>query len=206
MRTITRLLCLLAAAVLVAACGLPRDDEPRALPEGALDEQVAGPRTTNPPTSQPSAPTTQQTVYLVTGNSPERLIRASVPVEQPSNPVLLPRLVIEALVRTRPADVALAGIANNQLPSDVAVLDATVQPDGVLDLNLSSLGIQGPNLRLAMAQLVYTATEIPGVAGVRVSLDGRSVAVPTEQGTADTNTVITRADYASLDPSNAGTE
>src|SRR5690606_5193084 len=151
----------LLVAVLVAACGLPSDDEPRAIPEDALDEQVAGPRATNPPPSRPSTPTTQQAVYLVTGTSPERLIPAPVPVEQPSNPALLPRLVIEALVHTRPADVGLAGIAINQLPSDVAVLDATVQPDGVLDLNLSALGIEGANLRLAMAQIVYTATELP---------------------------------------------
>jgi spore germination protein GerM len=196
-------LALAVAAVVATGCGIPSDDEPRAIPEGAIDEQVAGPPSANGPDNLPSTSTSQRLVYLVTGESPgQRLIAALVPVENPANSALLPRLVLEDLIRTRPADVNLAGLATNQLPSDTSVLDAVVQPDGVLDLNLSDLGIEGPSLRLAMAQIVFTATELPGIGAVRVSIEGRPVAVPTESGSAEPGTPITKSDYATLNPDN----
>ena len=105
-----------------------------------------------------------------------------------ADPSQLPRLTLEALIQTRPENVGLAGVATNQLPSDVQVIDANVQPDGVLNLNLSSLGIESSRLRLAMAQIVFTATDLKssGINSVRVSIDGelprpsrRSRATPT---------------------------
>ncbi len=72
-----------------------------------------------------------------------------------------------------------------------------VQPDGVLDLNLSSLGVENARLRLAMAQIVFTATDLKtsGIQSVRVSIDGVPAAVPTQSGSADPGTPIMRTDY-----------
>ena len=82
------------------------------------------------------------------------------------------------------------------------MLDAVVQPDGVLDLNLSSLGVENARLRLAMAQIVFTATDlkISGITSVRISIDGQPAAVPTQSGSADPGASIMRSDYGDLDP------
>jgi spore germination protein GerM len=195
-------LVIIALVVAVSACGIPSDDEPRALPDGAVDGQVPA-RNTTPSSSVPNVATTLQKIYLVAGESPgERLTAADVQVEQPSNLAQLPRILLERLIQTRPADVDLAGQATNQVPSDVDVLDATLQPDGVLDLNLSPLGIESRRLQLVMAQLVFTATSLPNVTGVRVSIDGTPIAVATESGNAEVGAVITKDDYASLNPDN----
>jgi len=203
-RVLRRALLGLSALVLATtACGIPSDDEPRAIADGAIDEQVAGPNDTTPSAPASNTATTERIIYLVAGSAPgERLVAASVPVELPNNAALLPRIVLDQLIRTRPSEVGLAGQATNQLPSDVTVLDAVLQSDGVLDLNLSSLGIVGESLKLAMAQIVFTATDLTSVNGVRVSIDGSPAAVPVELGSVDPGTVITKADYPTLNPDN----
>lgn len=51
----------------------------------------------------------------------------------------------------------------------------------------------------ALAQLVYTATAIPGINAVRFEVDGHIVAVPRANNTA-TSAPVTRSDYRSLAP------
>jgi spore germination protein GerM len=197
----------LAVSVLplgAAGCGIPSDDEPRAIPEGAVPEQAREPRGSGSTstTIRPDA-TQDHTIYLVTGSEQQqRLQPVTVGVTVPGDPAQLPRLTIERLIATRPDDVGLAGQATNQLPSDVRVLDATVQPDGVLDLNLSSLGVENARLRLAMAQIVFTATDLKtsGITSVRVSIDGVPAAVPTQSGSAEPGAPIMKTDYGDLDP------
>jgi spore germination protein GerM len=198
LRVVTIVVAVLIGA---AACGIPSDDEPRSIPEGALPEQVREPGTTS--TTSRTGSTLEQTLYLVTADeAQDRLVPLAGQVASPTDPSQLPRLTLEALIQTRPENVGLAGVATNQLPSDVRVIDAVVQPDGVLNLNLSSLGIEGARLRLAMAQIVFTATDLKssGITSVRVSIDGVPAAVPTQSGSADPGTAVTKDDYADLDP------
>jgi spore germination protein GerM len=201
------LVLVLAVFVLLlgaASCGIPSDDQPRAIPEGALPEQAREPHGTGTTSTTIRQDSTQnQTIYLVTGSEQQqRLMPVTVGVTVPGDPAQLPQLTLEQLIATRPDDVGLAGQAENKLPSDVRVLDAVVQPDGVLDLNLSSLGVENARLRLAMAQIVFTATDLKtsGIQSVRVSIDGVPAAVPTQSGSADPGTPIMRTDYADLDP------
>jgi spore germination protein GerM len=201
-----RRVLIVVAAVLIgaAACGIPSDDEPRSIPEGALPEQAREPRGTGTTsTTSRTGSTQQQTLYLVTADeAQDRLVAFTGEVPAPTDPSQLPRLTLEALIQTRPENVGLAGVATNQLPSDVRVIDAIVQPDGVLNLNLSSLGIESSRLRLAMAQIVFTATDLKssGITSVRVSIDGEPAAVPTQSGNAESGAPVSKLDYASLDP------
>ena len=199
-----RRVVIVVAAVLIgaAACGIPSDDEPRSIPEGALPEQVREPGGTGATsTTSRTGATSEQTLYLVSAEAEERLVPFPGQVLS-ADPSQLPRLTLEALIQTRPENVGLAGVATNQLPSDVQVIDANVQPDGVLNLNLSSLGIESSRLRLAMAQIVFTATDLrsSGINSVRVSIDGELAAVPTQSGNADPGTPVSKSDYADLDP------
>ena len=206
MRRLSPRLLVLAVFVLflfAASCGIPSDDEPRAIPEKALPEQAVEPPGSGSTSTVIPADTQDQTIYLVTGSEQQqRLQPVTVGVTVAADRAQLPRLTIEKLIATRPVDVGLAGTATNQLPSDVRVLDAMVQPDGVLDLNLSSLGVENARLRLAMAQIVFTATDlkISGINSVRISIDGQLAAVPTQSGSADPGASIMRSDYSDLDP------
>ncbi len=86
----------------------------------------------------------------------------------------------------------------NAIPPTSQVLNASLD-GGVLDLDLSDLGaVEGSGQRLAAAQIVYTATALPGIAGVRFSIDGEPASVPLDDHASDVNQVITREDYPSL--------
>ena len=82
------------------------------------------------------------------------------------------------------------------------MLDAVVQPDGVLDLNLSSLGVENARLRLAMAQIVFTATDLKTQRHQqRPRLDRRPARGGTDAvGNAEPGASIMRSDYGDLDP------
>jgi len=188
------------AGLAAGACGISSDDQPRAIPDPALPEQVLEPRGEDTPTtSSPAGTSQQETIYFVTGpDTQERLVPAEVSIEGPVDPAQLPRRVIDRLIQTRPEDVGLAGTATNKLPSDVQVLDAVRQPDGVLDLNLTQLGIEGASLRLAMAQIVFTATDLTNINSVRIFIDGNAASVPTPQG--DVEGPVSPSNYGNLNP------
>jgi hypothetical protein len=60
------------------------------------------------------------------------------------------------------------------------------------------ISIGGGNQLLAVAQVLWTLTEFPGIDGVLFVLDGPLVAVPTDDGLTDRP--VDRADYAAVAP------
>jgi spore germination protein GerM len=59
-------------------------------------------------------------------------------------------------------------------------------------------GLGGGNQQLAVAQIVWTVTEFPGVQQVRFSIDGQPLEVPTDEGLTDQP--VDRDDYRSVAP------
>jgi hypothetical protein len=205
-RTIRRLLLAVTVLVVVASgCGIPTDDNPRDIPEQALPPPVRDPRGTSSTTSSTRPSSAQQVqLYLVreagASQAADQLEPVTAPIAAPTNQAELPRLVIEELIRARPEDFGLAGIAVNAVPSDTRVLNATVT-DGVLDLDLTLLGIDNPRLRLAVAQMVFTACDgitSMDINAVRFSFDGELASVPTEAGSVQPGTPVFPSDYPQL--------
>jgi hypothetical protein len=170
---------LLVAATSGAACG---DSGGGAGPSTTVTTTTAAPTTTVTPTTT-AAPTTIVTptttapqtvpglVYLVRG---EHLAAASR--DLPSGPDRL-RAAIQAVVAGPSAfESAEAGLST-QVPAGTAVLGVTFA-GGTATIDLSSRFESGGgslSMRLRVAELVYTATEQPGVARVMFALDGRPV-------------------------------
>jgi spore germination protein GerM len=80
----------------------------------------------------------------------------------------------------------------------VLVPDRPVATDAVVTVAVSRefTEVAGGNQLLATAQVVFTVTEVPGVAAVRVTADGSPVEVPTDAGLTDEP--VRREDYASV--------
>lgn len=189
------------------ACGIPSDDEPRAIPEAAVPEQAREPRGagTSSTTALPSAQTQEQMIYLVGGSTEApRLVQTGVQVVGSTDPSTLAKNTIEQLISTRPEDVGQSGMATNQIPSSVEVLGARVGADGVLDLDLTEelAQVESERLRLAIAQIVFTATEpaTSGINAVRVLINGAGITVPTQSGSSTAGQPVSRTDYANFDP------
>lgn len=197
---------LVAGVSLAAAtgCGIPADDEPRAIPAEAVPEQARRGDTTS--TNPPSTSSQLEQLYLVrtgeTGQAGgERLQPLSVPIPIPADPDDLPRAVVDALIELDPAATGQTGLVNS-VPTETEVLSAELGDDGVLDLDLANLeDVESAQLRLAVAQIVFSATGITAlpVRGVRFAIEGEPAAVPTEGGTSGTGEIITRASFPRLD-------
>ena len=184
-----------------AACGISSDDKPRVLDANdlpaALSANPSGTTVPGPDGSRQSAK-----LYLVQTNGDiETLVSQTTPIPEVTDFTQLPRAVLEELIAQQPADASGGGSTLiNAIPSTVRVLDATVTGN-VLDLNLSDLGsVELTRQRQAAAQIVFTATALPGIDAVRFSIDGQQTAVPLDDQMSVPGEPVTRGDYPKLMP------
>jgi spore germination protein GerM len=189
---------LLVALAAVAGCGIPNDSKARPIDREALPSQLVSSPTTTTPTS-PGSPDEQVTLYLVaSAGDAERLVPVPTDIGSVADSSELPRRAIEALIAQQPKANGGADDETNAIPPTVQVQGATVT-DGVLELDLSDLGsVELTRQRLAAAQIVFTATALPGIDSVRFVIDGQPGAVPLDDQASAAGQAITRQDYPSL--------
>ncbi|MDP8953858.1 MAG: GerMN domain-containing protein [Actinomycetota bacterium] len=100
-----------------------------------------------------------------------------------------------------PTEEELARGLNSAITRSTTLLGVDGPRDGVVTVDLSddlrSIGGQGQ--RLALAQVVFTATAAPEVSAVRFAFEGQPSAVPDGQG-ASTTEPLDRTDFATFDP------
>jgi spore germination protein GerM len=203
------LLGLVAASVVLGACGIPEDSKPREISRDDLAPELIDPASTGTSLADDVA-SRFVTVFLVQGSDTggDALVEVRREVAIPEEMDDLPRVVADALISASPEELGRADLVN-AVPSDVQVRSAVIGPDGVLDLDLTNLGnVDGMLQRLAVAQFVYTLTDltVPQISAVRFSIDGQTVAVPLEGGVAAPGTPVSRAEAPSLlpDPTTGG--
>lgn len=183
----------LGAVLVSAACGVPTDVRPRTLPpdEVPFGLLVADPTSTT--TTVPPGSSSRVVIFLVAGDNlvkAERVVAAPASVEK----------VLKALV-SGPLDSERArGLATAINPATM-VLGASVESDiATIDLSRDfAVGSTTQQAIVALAQIVYTATELANVTGVRFTLDGNPAQVPQGDGTI-TSAPVGRATYASYAP------
>lgn len=188
---------LLGSVLALVGCGIPADSSPRDI---GLDKLPSALK--EAPTSTPQSTTTRKVnLYFVqdtNGNADggEILVPVATSVETDAQGAISPQTLVETLIGTRQPSPSTVPQLSNKLPADTTVLSATVDQDGILHLDLSSLGnLQGTPLYLAVAQIVFTVTERPDISGVVFSIDGTEQAVPYENGTQDAGKPVDRSYY-----------
>lgn len=182
-RTAVRAVAMAVAAVAVvvaAGCGVGVDEQPRALGVTTTTSVAPQPATTDGVESS--------SLYVVRD---DRVLPFTRELADQ-----LPRTVLDALVTTRAEDVPVAG-ASTAVPAGTTVLGTRLE-GGTLTVDLSRRfgRVVGPARQAAVAQIVLTLTELPGVERVRFEVAGDPVTVPTpDQGDAD---VVDECDMAPL--------
>jgi hypothetical protein len=182
-----------AAALVVAgslvACGIPADSQPQALARKDIPFDLLAPTTTiaTPGTPGARAPIN---VYLVG-------ITGLVPV---SRGVRAPATLAEALsaLLAGPTDAEVGNGLRTAISPQTSVSAGPVG-FGVATVDLGgAFGQEGGQEQiLAVAQLVFTATAVPGVNQVQFTLAGRPVEVPAGDGTL-TQGPLGRSNFPSL--------
>ena len=181
-------------ALLGAGCGFPTDAHPRALspedaPPGLLEAKPVTTTVTAPPGSSAQvavffyapAPTGGERLVAV-----QRLVPAPATVEK----------VVSALFRGPTEDEIAQGLRTATNPR-ATVLGAPVKL-GIASVSLAgnvAVGAGTEQVAMALAQIVYTATNLGGVVGLTFTIDGKKREVPQSDGT-QTQAPVGRAAYA----------
>jgi len=184
-----------AAALSLAACGVPVDRTPTAIPKNAIPFGLLQPSARSTTTTTAASPG-QSTVkiFLVTSGGRLAVADRQLPEAQPSVAE-----VLQALVRGPTAAETASGL-QSAVPAQTTVIGATVGAGGTATVNLGgTLGqLVGQAQIEAVAQIVFTATALPGVTQVGFELAGQPIDVPVANG-AEVS-VANRVQFASLAP------
>ena len=186
-------LVLAGAALVAAACSVPEDGQPRALDPSRLPDDLTAP--TEPP--EPTPLITQEVlIYLIDENN--LLSAVARDVASPARPAT----VLEALF-SAPNEAETEQALSTALPAEVEVVSVDVSPSSdLVTVALSSEvfeeRLEGETRQLAVAQLVFTATETTGTARFSLWLNDNPVPLPTDSGESDAP--VTRSDFQSVDP------
>jgi spore germination protein GerM len=167
-----RLAALLLLTVAAAGCGLGTDDAPRDI---AADERAATP-ITDPDAGEATG---TARIYLVTSDDTEarRQLR-SVARDVPDSA----RNVLVALL-AGPNQDEVSQRLRSAIPGETQLLSTTAV-GGILtvDLDESIQQLSGDGLTTAIAQIVFTASELDGVRAVRIRVAGETTAWPRADG------------------------
>lgn len=106
-------------------------------------------------------------------------------------------VALELLAAGPTSSEAGAGVRTALAPQPLTVVDAA---DGTIVIGATRdfAGISGTNQLLAVAQLVWTVTDIPGVDAVWITVDGSPIELPTDDGLS--SQAVGRENYRSVAP------
>ncbi|HUS42516.1 MAG TPA: GerMN domain-containing protein [Ilumatobacteraceae bacterium] len=180
------LLVLAAVALALAGCSIQPDASPNDLPDEVAN--VFG----DPATGDEAAGTNR--IYLLAPtdlDAPQRLRSVQRDV------LTAPRSVLASLF-AGPNGSERDALIDTAIPSDVELLDArSVGQLLTVDLNDAFDELTPDGLRLAVAQIVSTATDIDGIQSVQLRIDGEPRVWPLGNGEL-TQRPLTKYDYPGL--------
>ena len=187
-------LAVVGTALGLAACGIPTAASPTPIAKSDVPYHLLNPATTTTTLAgSPPAVGVPEQIYLVAPNG--HLVAATREVAVPASLTQ----VVGALLAGPTATESASGIQSflNRTGVQVALASAT----GVATVSFTTNPIQvvGPDQTLAIAQVVYTLTQQPGVTGVTFEIAGKSIEVPTAAG-AQVPGPVTRADFVPQAP------
>jgi len=183
-------------ALAAMACGIPTATGPTPIARSDVPYHLLDPASATTTTTAPGpAPTVgvAEQIYLVAPDG--HLVAATREVAVPAS---LTQLLV-ALLAGPTATESASGVQS--FLGDTGVQVTTDAASGVATVHFATDPIQvvGPDQTLAIAQVVYTVTQQPGVTGVTFEIDGKPIEVPTAAG-AQVPGPVGRADYAPQAP------
>ncbi len=181
-------LALTACLAVVTGCAIQPDNAPRDIPtdeRGQLDPVPPG----------AGEATGQSRIYLVTGGGSggDRELRTVLRDVKPPTP----EAVLAALIEG-PNQTEIDAGMTSELPPE-STLHSARPVAGTLNVDISGelLELPGSSLRFAVAQIVFTGSELDGVRMVRIRVDGQIRAWPDGQGELQT-APLTVYDYPGI--------
>ena len=163
---------LVLLTMVTVGCGIPRDQEPIRTPGGVVLPAVA-PSDSLPPAGA-AVPETDVAVFLVRAEHLVKVVRSARRADLTG--------VLNVLLAGPTEPELVAGIRTAISPQ-TDLRSAHLEGDtAVVDLSAAFVEVGGQEQILAVAQVVLTATAVPGVGRVRFLLEGQGVEIPGPTG------------------------
>jgi spore germination protein GerM len=186
-------LAALPLVLLLGGCGSSTQSQPEKLGHNAVPfGLLAGPTTTVSPTTVPL----RQYPFVVYFMGRDGV----VPVVRTGNMPPDPSEIGVALLAGPTREEVQVGMRSAIPKRSVGRFGKVAQRTVTIDLEATFIEVSGPTQKLALTQIVFTMTSLPGVKQVRFLLNGEPVTVPRANGTL-TRAPLRRADYASTSAS-----
>ncbi len=185
-------LAVTVTALVLGGCGIPVSGAAKAIPKSAVPFHLLDPATTST-TGPPVAPAVgaAETIFLVAPD--QHVVPVSRDVRVPANLSDVLGALLEGPTATESAD----GLQTFLVAGSRADVTATVT-GGVATVDFAvdpvNVDVVGPDQTLAIAQVVYTATQQPGVKSVAIQIAGHPTGVPVASG-AQVPGPVNRFDY-----------
>ena len=183
-----------AVALGLTACGIPTAASPTPIAKSDVPYHLLNPPTTTTTLagSSPAVGVPEQ-IFLVAPNG--HLVAAGREVAVPASLTQ----VVGALLAGPTATESASGIQSFLNRTGVQVTLANTTGVATVSFTTNPIQVVGPDQTLAIAQVVYTLTQQPGVTGVTFEIAGKSIEVPTAAG-AQVPGPVTRADFVPQAP------
>jgi spore germination protein GerM len=184
---------LLAAtlALLVGACAIQPDSGPRDIP---ANQRLS----LEPVAPEAGAAAGSRRIYLVADDDEGDGGRSLRPVLRNVDPG--PEAVLNELFNG-PNEEEIDGGVRTDLPEPLTLHSASRVGDMlIVDVTPEILELSGPALQRAVAQIVFTASDLPGTRDVRLRVDGQQLPWPDGRGELQTDP-LTIYDYPGFVPS-----
>jgi len=191
---VRRRLLAVALGLAVAGCGIPTGGEPRTIAASDVPYGLASPAPgpTAAPTPEPLADASR--IFLV--DAGDSLVARGREVDGDSPEERLETLL--AALASGPTSEERDEQLSTALPPDVRLrLGEISEGTATIDIDGPAEAPSGLASRRAVAQIVLSATSVPGVDAVRLTLAGEPVEAPLPSGEL-TSAPLTAADYAGL--------
>jgi hypothetical protein len=183
----------LLAVAGAAACGVPTGDAPATVPASDVPYGLLSTTPSSAPATPPTPQSDQPLVFLVGGDG--RLVPRGRTL--PGGPLKKELAELLADLAAGPTKEERGDQLSTALPPDVRLTLAD-EDDGTWTIDIrGSTDLDGRSSRVAVGQLVLTATSLPGVGAVRLRRNGEAVEAPLPDGQL-TSEPLTAADVAQL--------
>ncbi len=184
----------LFVAVATAACGIPAEDNATLAQSEDVPFDLLGPPAETATTSSTGDAERRDTVQVYLAQA-ERLIAVPRKVGTPATP----EAILEVLV-DGPTEVEVSrGISTAILGEDVIFVRSVGVTGGIATVDLGPTFSDVPNKILALGQIVFTLTGLPGLGRVSFTRNGAPTAVPRSNGEVTTDSV-SKDDYSLVAP------
>jgi spore germination protein GerM len=193
-RTIGALAGLFAAAVVLSSCGVPENATPRAL-DGEVPYNLLASTTTVPSAGLPDASGDPVVLYFLDDEG--RLVPAHRQLPPPVDHNDLVDLLFDGV-----SDAELGDQLNSAIAPGTRLLGVDgPDEDGVLTLDITDdlLRVTGRRQSQAIAQIVWTATQLEGVESVLFEIEGKPTEVLSGNGN-PTPVPLARRHFRTLEP------